>query len=252
MQIHEHFLMMTADDVRLLAADLTPIERAFEAARIVAQAALKQIEAADLLGVHVTKINRATRILQRGIPELIAGVLAGSITLGAGHQLALLPDDEQRAAVASGAASTVAEQLRRNRWQSHRTHPMSVEQKTQQRREQIRELAAAGHDSAQIAAAVGITRDTCRNILRQEHIACPGDKAHGRARKHDPARILQQIVMDAENLLISEDLIDYAQLRIPPARLAEWITTLDAARDSLGSFIRKLRKEKVRDDHEAA
>lgn len=256
MEIHEVFGMIPNEDVQQLAADLSPQERAVVAARITLAETepVTHQQLADLFGIHATTITRAARVVKQGVPDLLAGMLAGSISLGAAYQLAQLPADEQQAAIRGGHIATAAEQIRRRNWQSHRSRIalLTGEQKARQRREQIRDLAASGHDSAQIAAAVGIAQASCRNILRQEGIDCPGDRAHGRARKHDPARILQQIVMDAENLLIGDDLIDYTQLRISPARLAEWIAALDAARDALGSFIRKLRKEKVRNDHEAA
>jgi hypothetical protein len=242
--------------LNLPTRQLTAPQLAVVAARIYLQQPndseeyLRQHDIAALVGVHESSLHRAAAVVEKGVPELLAGILDGTVTLGAGREVSQLPEDEQRIIVAAGTTAQAAERNRRQHWQS--LQPPKLPKAGEERRARIRELAAAGHDSSQIAAAVGITLGSCRNILKAEHIDCPGDKAHGRARRHDPVRIIQHIVMDAENLLVSADLIDYAQLSVPSARLAEWIATLEAARDSLGSFIRKLKKERSHHDNEAA
>jgi len=227
---------------------LTMAQRALVGGRIYFRQAehpeqLQQKDIATLVNVSTSALHRTKAILQRGIPELIDSVSAGSITLAAGSDVAGLPAHEQRTIIGSGTAGHIASELRK------RQGPTQLHSK---RLQAIRELAAAGHDSAQIAGEVGITQDRCRFLLKRAQIDCPGDRAHGRSRRHDPVRIIEHIVMDAENLLAGEDLIDWEHLHIPSARLAELIATADAARDSLGSFIRKLRKERSRNDHEAA
>ena len=211
---------------------------------------LLQQDVASLMGISVSNVRRAIRILSEGVPELVSGVDHGTITIGTATEIVLLPADEQREVIASGTAATVAYRRRCERWPSCQKDDKAVT--PADRRVRIRELAAAGYDSAQIAAAIGISQSGCRVIMKKEGIACPGDNATRGLRRHDPARIVDQIVMDADSLFASESLIDYANLHVPSARLAEWITTLDAARESLGSFIRKLRKEKTRHDDEAA
>ncbi|MDD5366965.1 MAG: hypothetical protein PHR30_16635 [Gallionellaceae bacterium] len=114
----------------------------------------------------------------------------------------------------------------------------------QQRREQMQKLAATGHTSRQIAAAVGVGLDGCRVRLRQLGIDVPADQIVGRARQHDPNRIVEQMVIDAENLTADTGLIDFAGL--DTARLTGWITTLEEAKQSLGAFIVRLKKERGR------
>lgn len=108
------------------------------------------------------------------------------------------------------------------------------------RRQQIRVMAAEGYTSRQIASEVGISIEGCHAILRQEGIDLPGDRATGRARVHVATRIVEHIVMDAENLTTEIKLIDFGTL--PPARLADWIESLEQSRLNIGSFIRQLRR----------
>lgn len=115
-------------------------------------------------------------------------------------------------------------------------------QATDQRREQMRELAAQGQSSRQIAATVGLSEAGCRNTLREQGIEVPADRVLGKLRRHKASRIVESMVMDAENLTADVELIVFEEL--DPTRLAEWVRSLTASRNKLGEFIRRLMKEK--------
>lgn len=109
------------------------------------------------------------------------------------------------------------------------------------RRDEMYEMAAGGYTSRQISDAVGISADRCRIILREHGIDVPGDRATGKTKRHDSNRIIEHIVMDAENLTADVALIAFDDL--DPSRLAEWLDSLKASREKLGAFIRTLMKE---------
>lgn len=111
----------------------------------------------------------------------------------------------------------------------------------QSRRDQLREMADEGHSSRQIAAAIGLTETRTRELARKLNVEIPADKVIGRSKRHDSNRIIERIVMDAENLTEGVDLVDFAD--IDRSRLAEWLTSLQRSRDKLGAFIRRLMKE---------
>lgn len=109
------------------------------------------------------------------------------------------------------------------------------------RRETVRQMAADGHASDQIAAALGISVQGCRNIAKEIGVEINADAARGRSAKHDSNRILETIVMDAENLTAGVGLITVSAL--DRARLTAWVDSLIQSRRSLDAFIRKLTKE---------
>lgn len=111
----------------------------------------------------------------------------------------------------------------------------------EQRKEQMRTMAANGYSSPQIAQAIGVTVEGCRQRMRDLGIDVPADRAVGRGQKHDSTRILETIVMDAENLMGDVNLIAFGEL--DHARFPEWVRSLKSSRDRLGEFIRRLQKE---------
>jgi hypothetical protein len=115
--------------------------------------------------------------------------------------------------------------------------------------ETMRRMAGEGHTSIQIASAVGLSEDGCRNALRREGIDVPADRMTRGTHRHDPNRIVERIVMDAENLTEGVNLIDFDSL--DRERISEWLKSLAASRDSLGGFIRRLQKEQQKNGEAA-
>lgn len=109
------------------------------------------------------------------------------------------------------------------------------------RRDRLRAMAAEGHSSRQIAADIGLSEERTRLLARELGVEIPADRAIGRSKRHDSNRIIERIVMDAENLTEGVDLVDFAD--IDRSQLAEWLKSLQQSRDKLGAFIRRLMKE---------
>jgi ParB-like chromosome segregation protein Spo0J len=118
----------------------------------------------------------------------------------------------------------------------HRT-PAAVKART----EQMRKMAGNGSSSRQIASAVGLSEQRVRDLMRREGIPVPADAIVGRSKRHDANRIVDQMVMDAENLTADVELIDFTQL--DRRQLVGWIKSLSTSREQLMVFIRRLMKE---------
>lgn len=109
------------------------------------------------------------------------------------------------------------------------------------RRTRMREMAVEGFTSRQIAAELGLSEDGCRNILKDEGITVPADAVTGKTLRHDATRIVEHIVMDAENLTADVHLIDFSAL--DRAQIADWLDSLTQSRAKLGAFIKRLTQE---------
>ncbi len=108
------------------------------------------------------------------------------------------------------------------------------------RREAMRTMAAEGYSSRQIASKLEITEEGCRETMRREGIDVPADRVT-RSLKHDANRIVEHMVMDAENLTADVNLIEFSAL--DRDRLGAWADSLMASKKALDSFIRRLIKE---------
>jgi hypothetical protein len=109
------------------------------------------------------------------------------------------------------------------------------------RREQIRDMAAEGYSSHQIAAKLELTEEGCRKIAREIGVVLVADKAISRAHRHDSTRIMEHIVMDAENLTTDVNLIDFASL--DHQQIGAWADLSHRLTNKLGAFIKRLMKE---------
>lgn len=111
-----------------------------------------------------------------------------------------------------------------------------------ERRERLRVMAAEGYSTRQIAAALGVSEEGCRQIIKGAGVDVVADRAIGNTKHHDANRIVEHIVMDAENLTADVNLIEFSDL--DSERLGEWADSLIASKKALDVFIRRLIKEK--------
>lgn len=118
-----------------------------------------------------------------------------------------------------------------------------------ERRQRMSEMAAEGYSSRQIASSVGISENRTKNVLRRLGVDVPADKVIGKSKRHDSNRIVEHIVLDAENLTEGFNLIEFGDL--DRSRLAEWLKSLSESRDKLGTFIRRLIKEQQKNGQAA-
>ena len=112
------------------------------------------------------------------------------------------------------------------------------------RREQIREVADTGASVAQIAQRVGMAEETVRNIVSRHRIPVRAMAAMGRPHRHDPNRIVEQMVMDAENLTADVGLIEWDRLDI--ADIPQWLASLRESQRRLAAFVKTLSSQEGR------
>lgn len=65
-------------------------------------------DAAERVGVGASTIDRAKRVIRDGVPELVAAVESGEVSVKAAANVAKLPHDEQREAIAAGTEAIKA------------------------------------------------------------------------------------------------------------------------------------------------
>lgn len=110
-----------------------------------------------------------------------------------------------------------------------------------QRRKDIKDMAARGFSTRQIASALGITEPGVGEIAKAEGIVIHADRTTGKTHRHDANRIVSQMSMDAENLTSDVNLIEFSSL--DPDRIEGWIESFTKSRQSLTAFIRRLAEE---------
>ncbi len=102
----------------------------------------------------------------------------------------------------------------------------------------IRQMAAEGYSSRQIAARFQISIEGFAAIRKRLRLTIVADQSVGGLRRHDPNRIVDRMSSEAENLFVCADLIDFS--RIDPERVAAWITALSRCRRKLSAFVTRL------------
>lgn len=110
------------------------------------------------------------------------------------------------------------------------------------RKQDVRDMAGRGYTTRQIASALHITEESVGTIATKESIYIHADRVVGKTKRHDSTRIVEQMVMDAENLTADVNLIDFASL--DRASIARWLDSLTASQKSLVAFIKRLKEQK--------
>lgn len=169
-------------------------------------------------------------------------------------RVANVPEEAFKAAVESehpASVTKLAKMGTTSRVQAERKEPAVEDGKLDTSRagvlarvEKIRVLAAEGWSVPQIATEVGMAMAGCAAVIKREGIDVPA-KTMGKTRHHDATRIVETMVMTAENLTADVPLIEFG--RLDHVRLAEWIAALTTARTSLTQFIHRLTKEMQKD-----
>ena len=111
----------------------------------------------------------------------------------------------------------------------------------EKRREVLAEMATAGYSVPQIAERIGVGETVVGKIAKEIGVDLTQARVSSGHQRHDSNRILEHIVMDAENLTADVGLITFSAL--DRARLSAWIDSLVQSRRSLDSFIKQLTKE---------
>lgn len=223
---------------------LTIKQRAFIAARLVTSPVgggrngsiepgmVSAEAAADLLQVSRHTVHRARTVLQHGDPATIDAVEHGDQGL------------------APAAAAIWSRHPHRHDGSIEPSPAAPVNYRTKEgqalRLQLLKDLAAQGYASRQMAPQIGISEERCRLLMKQHGIPCPGDKAMGKGKRFRADTLMDNLVFAAEHLLADVNLIAFDEL--DSDRLQDWVPALKAAHRALGVFIRQLTGKKDRDN----
>ena len=178
---------------------------------------LSEGDAGKLLGVSRSVVQAARVVLRHGDAATIAAVEHGA-----------------------GALHSTADALRKGKG----NQPVAPSRSSAAREAallRLRDLAAQGYTSRQMAKTLQRSEDWCRKHMKAHGIACPGDRVAGRTRRLKPDDVMDRFVCAAENLTVGVELIDLDD--IDPRRIRTWVDQLTAARQTLDTFIRQLARK---------
>lgn len=108
------------------------------------------------------------------------------------------------------------------------------------RLERIRELASAGHGSAQIATALGRHVDYVRALAREHGITIPADRMLRGQRRMDHTRIVDETVTALEGLASGLRLLDIT--RADPRDAQHWASSLADSLRQIHKLQRNIRE----------
>lgn len=108
------------------------------------------------------------------------------------------------------------------------------------RRELIREWAAQGYSSRQMAPRLGMRIDAVTQIAREGGIDVPADKIIGRTRRHDSNRIVRETVHALEGLAMGVQLVERDDLDI--CEVANWATSLTDSIRVLNRLVKTMKE----------
>lgn len=109
-----------------------------------------------------------------------------------------------------------------------------------QRVDEIRALAATGHNSAQIAKRLGVTEEWLRRLALQNDIALP-DIAMGPRRRIDSNRVVGEMVPALEGLAMSAGLVDLDALDVE--QRTQWALSMQRSLRQISSLARRMRND---------
>lgn len=107
----------------------------------------------------------------------------------------------------------------------------------------IRELAAAGHTSSQIAKTLGYAgANSVRQTAKEQDIDIPADAVMGKSRKTiDSNRIIRETVQSLEGLEMGLNLVDFDEL--DPAEIGDWTASLSESIRRLNRLNKRLKEK---------
>lgn len=138
----------------------------------------------------------------------------------------------------------------RERFQIPRAATLRTRSARERRLAQIRTMAGEGYTTRQIAVAVKLGRERVRDVAKTNGIDIAADRVVGLTHRHNPTRIVDRIVQDAENMTAGAELIVFKDL--DRSQLATWIASLVRSREQLSAFIRRLMQEQPYEAIDAA
>lgn len=113
-----------------------------------------------------------------------------------------------------------------------------------QRRTLIRQYAAEGQSSGQIAGLIDTTETWVRRAARDEGIPIPADEVMNRTRRIDSNRVVRETAIALEGLALGAQLVNPDVL--DPAELGGWASSMTDSIRTLNRLVKQL-KEKTRE-----
>lgn len=115
---------------------------------------------------------------------------------------------------------------------------------TAQKVTRIRELAAQGYASAQIARELGYdsarSAEVIRRLARDNTIEIPADKVIGRTRRIDSNKVVNEIVTSLAELALPMRLVDFTDL--DAAQATDWANSLTESIRALNRFAKQIKE----------
>lgn len=108
------------------------------------------------------------------------------------------------------------------------------------RLQEIRDLAAAGNNSRQIAVKMGASDENVRAVARKNGIDIPADAVTGRTRKLDSNRIVRESVASLEGVALGLTHADPHGL--DPAESEAWATSLKTSLKTIQAFVKEMTR----------
>lgn len=111
----------------------------------------------------------------------------------------------------------------------------------EQRRKDIADMARRGFTTRQISQHIGVSEPGVAQIAKDSSIVIHADRVVGKIKRHNSTRIVEQMVMDAENLTADVSLIEFGDL--DKSKIGTWVESLKHSQRDLGDFVKRLIKE---------
>lgn len=217
-----------------------------------------QVSAAKLVGVSRSLIQRARRVKTKGVPELVAAVQAGEVSVTAAAEVAALPVEEQQRLVSNGAPAIVERANRRESMPAPRlvvrNGALTEETKPgvfQQKKQKLYDLSAQPawrtrlEDHAAILALLkkdmrvaDIAEKTGLDLNFVHHSVAPY-----RIRPKVMANVISDTQVTAETWVSWAKRIDQKWAGASREEKDQLVEQLEACRRSAAIFIRELKKE---------
>lgn len=108
------------------------------------------------------------------------------------------------------------------------------------RRELIRECAARGYSSRQIAERIGTNESTIRQIARDHGVNITADSVMSRTRRHDSNRIVRETVHALDGLVMGIGLVDFDELDLD--EVEDWTISLANSIRALNRLNKRMKE----------
>lgn len=172
-------------------------------------------QAGEQVGVSHWSVESYERI-EKERPDLAEKVRAGEMTISSALQVVRGQTDED---------------------------PLAKVQRlsNEERVAQIKDLADQGYRLTQMAEKLGVSEGYLRNLVSQHGLEVP-DQTIGKARRHDPNRIVSETIATLEGLAMGLELLNGRVEELDPEQVEYWATSLSKSLRPLNRLRKQLKE----------